>query len=53
MTRIAAFLDLQPKHVEPQTYQQASLPLRDAISNFDELQDRFRATEWSEFFVEP
>jgi LPS sulfotransferase NodH len=53
MTRIAAFLDLQPKHLEPQTYQQASLPLRDAISNFDELQDRFRATEWSEFFVEP
>jgi hypothetical protein len=51
MERVQKFLDLPLEPVRPKTYKQASLPLSQAIENYDELQTRFAGTPWEGFFV--
>jgi LPS sulfotransferase NodH len=50
--RLQVFLGLSPHAVEPTTFQQAKQPLSAAIVNYGELEERFRATPWAEFFVD-
>ncbi|MGA9532747.1 MAG: sulfotransferase [Anaerolineales bacterium] len=52
MRRIQAFLGLPLVPTQPQTYKQSRKSLRDSISNFQELSDRFRGSDWESFFAE-
>ncbi len=49
---IQFFLNVSPHPVEPQTYKQSSKRLSEMITNFDELEKKFRDTPWAEFFKE-
>ena len=50
MKQIQSFLNLPPEEVLPTTYQQSRLPLSRAINNYLELKEKFKGTEWEDFF---
>jgi LPS sulfotransferase NodH len=52
MTRIQRFLDVPEEEVRAKTVRQRTVPLREAIVNYDELAAYFRGSEWADFFAE-
>jgi LPS sulfotransferase NodH len=50
MAEVQEFLGLSIEPVAPQTYQQSSAPISNAIENYSELKVRFQDTEWAYFF---
>ncbi len=52
MKPIQAFLGVSYEAVKPLTYKQSNQPLREVISNYDELKKRFKGTRWAGFFEE-
>lgn len=52
MQRIQEFLNVKPETTQPMTYKQASRPLSQDMTNYFDLKEKFRGTEWAEFFEE-
>lgn len=46
LTRVQSFLGVEPLALAPATLKQEIRPLREAISNYDELARRWRGTRW-------
>jgi len=52
MTKIQHFLGISIANLAPLTYKQNRLSLSQAISNYEELKERFQGTSWATFFEE-
>lgn len=52
MERIQEFLNVSVQPVQPRTYKQSRHRSSDDITNYAEMQERFRGTEWETFFDE-
>jgi LPS sulfotransferase NodH len=52
MGRVHRFLGVPEEDVEARTRRQRTVPLREAIANYDELSAVFDGTQWADFFVD-
>jgi LPS sulfotransferase NodH len=50
MQRLQAFLGVDIEEVKPETFKQSHQPLSRAITNYDELKERFAGSPWEPFF---
>lgn len=50
--RVEAFLGVQPRVIEPSTFQQSTQSLASTVANYHEIKARFAGTPWSGFFTE-
>jgi LPS sulfotransferase NodH len=50
--RLETFLGVESHLVHPATFRQASQPLSETVSNYQELKARFAGTPWTAFFTE-
>ncbi len=48
--RIQKFLGVEGRVLTPSTYKQTKRPLAETISNYFELKEKFKGTEWAAFF---
>lgn len=52
IAKIEKLLGVSKENIFPVTYKQNKLPLSKAVENYAELKDRFKNTEWEQFFIE-
>jgi hypothetical protein len=52
MRRILDILGVRHEEVKPNTQKQSSKSLSESITNYFELKEKFRGTEWETFFEE-
>lgn len=50
LQRVQEFLAVKREGLKSMTHKQTNKPLTQAIANYSELKDKFRGTEWAEFF---
>lgn len=50
--RVEAFLGVEPRAIQPSTFQQSTQPLAATVANYHELKARFADTPWIAFFTE-
>ncbi len=50
LKKVQDFLEVDNKPVKPLTYKQSRQPLKEAISNYFELKQKFQGTSWEPFF---
>ncbi|ACK72622.1 sulfotransferase, putative [Gloeothece citriformis PCC 7424] len=50
LKKLQDFLEVDYKPVKPLTYKQSKQPLKEAISNYYELKQKFQGTPWEAFF---